>query len=265
MPDHAISNDPAVQAQLDRLSWLSPGRDVLGLDRITRLLDRLGNPHRQLPPQFHIAGTNGKGSTAAFLRAGLEAAGLRVHAYTSPHLVQFNERIRVSGRLIDDATLAPLLAEVIDAGEGIAPSFFEATTAAAFLAFARTPADATVIEVGLGGRLDATNVLQQPLVTGIASLGMDHQEFLLAPEADVPQDPPARIAFEKAGIAKRDTPLVTLAYPPAAAEAVAAQAARAGAQLVTQGQDWTLDPAADHHVFRDRYGAVLRLNEEVPD
>jgi dihydrofolate synthase/folylpolyglutamate synthase len=159
MPDHAISSDPAVQSQLDRLAMLSPGRDVLGLERITRLLDRLGNPHRRMPPVFHVAGTNGKGSVCAYLRAAIEAAGLSAHVYTSPHLVRFNERIRIAGELIDDAELAPLLAEVLDHAGGIEPSFFEVTTAAAFLAFSRAPADACVIEVGLGGRLDATNVI----------------------------------------------------------------------------------------------------------
>jgi len=176
--DHAQSDDPAVQAQLDRLTMLSPGRDVLGLERISELMRRLGNPHRSLPPVFHVAGTNGKGSTCAFLRASLEAAGKSVHVYTSPHLIRFNERIRVAGKLIDDALLAPLLSEVLDCSADIAPSFFEATTAAAFLAFARTPADATVIEVGLGGRLDATNVIETPIVCGIAQLGIDHQAFL---------------------------------------------------------------------------------------
>lgn len=257
MADHATSSDPAVQAQLDRLSWLSPGRDILGLERITQLLDRLGNPHRALPPVFHIAGTNGKGSTAAILRAALEAAGHRVHVYTSPHLVRFNERIRVAGRLIDDAALAPLLAEVIDAGTGLEPSFFEATTAAAFLAFARTPADAAVIEVGLGGRLDATNVIEQPLVTGIASLGMDHKEFLLAHEPNVPSEAYARIGFEKAGIAKRGTPLVTMAYTSMVADAVAGQAAAAGATLLVQNRDWDIAPASDHHVYRDKHGSIF--------
>ncbi|KAK0330659.1 hypothetical protein LTR94_031969, partial [Friedmanniomyces endolithicus] len=131
MADHAVSADAAVQAQLDRLWALSPGADILGLDRITRLLARLGDPQRALPPVFHVAGTNGKGSTCAFLRAALEAAGCRVHAYTSPHLVRFNERIRIAGTLIDDATLAALLAEVLDAGGDIGASFFEVTTAAA--------------------------------------------------------------------------------------------------------------------------------------
>ena len=130
MPDHAVSSDPAVQAQLDRLATLSPGVDILGLERITQLLDRLGNPERRLPPVFHVAGTNGKGSTCAYLRAALEAAGYKVHSYTSPHLVRFNERIRLAGQLIDDALLAELLEEVLDAGADLGASFFEVTTAA---------------------------------------------------------------------------------------------------------------------------------------
>ena len=228
MPDHAHSDDPAVQTQLNRLTMLSPGRDVLGLERIAELMDRLGNPHLALPPVFHVAGTNGKGSTCSFLRAAIEAAGMTAHVYTSPHLVRFNERIRVAGTLISDATLAPLLSEVLDCSEDIAPSFFEATTAAAFLAFARTPADAAIIEVGLGGRLDATNIIAAPTVCGIASLGIDHEAFLLAPEEIVPAEPLTRIAFEKAGIAKANAPLITMAYTPAMAAAIAAQAARVG-------------------------------------
>ena len=203
MPDFAISTDPAVQAQLDRLTLLSPGADMLGLDRITRLLARIGDPHRSLPPVFHVAGTNGKGSTCAFLRAALEAAGKRVHVYTSPHLVRFNERIRIAGRLIDDAALAALLGEVLDHADGIGASFFEVTTAAAFLAFSRHPADACVIEVGLGGRLDATNVLVDPAACGIAQLGVDHEAFL--------GSDPVVIGAEKAGIAKPGRPLVTQA------------------------------------------------------
>lgn len=204
MPDHAISTDPAVQAQLDRLWALSPGADVLGLERITRLLDRLGNPQDALPPVFHVAGTNGKGSTCAFLRAAIEAAGHDVHVFSSPHLVRFNERIRIAGKLIDDASLADLLAEVLDHADGIGASFFEITTAAAFLAFARAPAAATIVEVGLGGRLDATNVIRRPAVTGIAALGMDHEAFLGNHLVD--------IAGEKAGIAKAGVPLVTMNY-----------------------------------------------------
>ena len=183
---------------------------------------------------FHVAGTNGKGSTCAFLRAILEATGNRVHVYTSPHLVRFNERIRVSGRLIDDAALAPLLAEVLDAAEagGMAPSFFEATTAAAFLAFARTPADACVIEVGLGGRLDATNVVH-PVVCGIAQIDIDHQAFL--------GDTLADIAGEKAGIAKWGVPLVCLAQRPEAQAAIEHVCGEAGAPLLLEGRDWEID------------------------
>lgn len=240
MPDHATSTSTAVQAQLDRLWSLSPGADVLGLERIAALLALLGNPERDLPPVFHVAGTNGKGSTCAFLRAVLETAGYRVHAYTSPHLVRFNERIRVAGTLITDEALAPLLAEVLDVAEAgdISASFFEVTTAAAFLAFARSPADACVIEVGLGGRLDATNVIPTPAVCGIASLGIDHEAFLLAPEAGTPSEPLARIAFEKAGIAKRGVPLVTQAYPALAAEAVANTARAAQAPLLARDGEW---------------------------
>jgi dihydrofolate synthase / folylpolyglutamate synthase len=255
MPDHATSTDPAVQAQLDRLTMLSPGRDVLGLERIAALMRRLGNPHRALPPVFHIAGTNGKGSTTAFLRAMLEAGGHRVHAYTSPHLVRFNERIRVAGRLIDDATLAPLLAEVLDCSTDIAPSFFEATTAAAFLAFTRTPADACVIEVGLGGRLDATNIIERPLVTGIASLGLDHAEFLLAPDADVPaMSDLERIAFEKAGIAKRGVPLVTQAYQEGISARIADVAANVGAIPAMRDRHWTARPIGRGFAFADTRG-----------
>ena len=244
MPDHARSADAAVQAQLDRLWALSPGADILGLDRIVRLLARLGDPHRAMPPVFHVAGTNGKGSTCAFLRAALEAAGHRVHVYTSPHLVRFNERIRLAGALIEDAALAPLLAEVLDAGGDIGASFFEVTTAAAFLAFARTPADACVVEVGLGGRLDATNVVT-PVVAGIAALGIDHQAFL--------GDTLEAIAGEKAGIAKPGVPLLTLSYPPAIAARVSAAADRAGA---ITAQDWSHRATGEGIVYRDARGTL---------
>ncbi|WP_066781175.1 bifunctional folylpolyglutamate synthase/dihydrofolate synthase [Sphingomonas sp. CCH5-D11] len=237
MPDHAVSSDPAVQAQLARLWSLSPGADVLGLSRITALLARLGDPHLRLPPVFHVAGTNGKGSTCAFLRAMLESGGKRVHVYSSPHLVRFNERIRIAGELIEDADLAVLLREVLDAGGDIGASFFEVTTAAAFLAFSRSPADACVIEVGLGGRLDATNVVH-PLICGIAGLGIDHEAFLLADEAGTPAEPMARIAFEKAGIAKSGVPIVTLNYPAIANEAVSAVAGAKRAILHRAGDSW---------------------------
>jgi dihydrofolate synthase/folylpolyglutamate synthase len=253
MPDYATSTDPAVQQQLDRLWALSPGADILGLDRITTLLARLGDPHLALPPVFHVAGTNGKGSTCAFLRAGLEAAGHDVHVFSSPHLVRFNERIRIAGRLIDDAALAALLSEVLDAAgdgaDGISASFFEVTTAAAFLAFARTPAAAAIVEVGLGGRLDATNVIPRPAVTGIAALGMDHEAFLGTRIVD--------IAGEKAGIAKPGVPLVTMNYPAPCRARIAALAENAGAPVIARNADWWSETARQTMRYRDRGFAVV--------
>src|SRR3954466_3823930 len=227
MADFARSAHPGVQAQLDRLCRLSPAGDRLGLERIFALLDRLGRPQDRLPPVFHIAGTNGKGSTVAFLRAALEASGHKVHAFTSPHLVRFNERIRIAGKLVDDETLSGLLTEVLDAGAGVEPSFFEVATAAAMLAFARTPADACILEVGLGGRLDATNVIEHPLVTGIANLALDHQQFLGSGLAD--------IAGEKAAIAKRGVPLIPQLSPPVAAGRVSEVARQRGAPVLARG------------------------------
>ena len=247
--DHATSTDPAVQAQLDRLFAHGPGTDTLGLDRITHLLARLGDPHLHLPSVLHVAGTNGKGSTCAFLRAALEAAGHSVHVYSSPHLVRFNERIRIAGQLIDNATLAPLLAEVLDAGEGLGASFFEVTTAAAFLAFARSPAAATIVEVGLGGRLDATNVIPAPIVTGIAALGLDHQAFL--------GDSAVGIAGEKAGIAKPGVPLVTMDYARPLRTRVEQVAAHAGAPLIARGRDWWSETARTTVRYRDAGFAVV--------
>ncbi len=256
MPDHAHSTDPAVQTQLNRLTMLSPGRDVLGLERISVLMERLGNPHLALPPVFHVAGTNGKGSTCAFLRAALEAAGKTVHVYSSPHLVRFNERIRVAGKLIDDATLSPLLSEVLDISEDIRPSFFEATTATAFLAFARTPADAAVIEVGLGGRLDATNVIERPAVCGIAQLGIDHEAFLLDPDNGPAYPPLERIAYEKAGIAKRGVPLVTMNYTKQMARRIADEAVEVGASLHPKGSDWDAASYQGKLHYRDEAGKL---------
>ncbi|HEY5711367.1 MAG TPA: folylpolyglutamate synthase/dihydrofolate synthase family protein [Allosphingosinicella sp.] len=248
MADRAVSDDPAVQAQLDRLALLSPGSDILGLARISDLLGRLGNPERALPPVFHIAGTNGKGSTCAFLRAGIEAAGLSAHAYTSPHLVRFNERIRLAGRLIADDALAPLLAETLDAAAGMEISFFEATTAAAFLAFSRIPADACIVEVGLGGRLDATNVIAAPLVCGIAQLGLDHPAFLGTTLAEV--------TAEKAGIAKSGVPLVTQHYPEDIAAIVGAIAGSAGALWLPRGGSWDARVSEGRLHFSDVSGSL---------
>lgn len=256
MPDHAHSTDPKVQAQLDRLTMLSPGRDVLGLERISALLERLGSPHLHLPPTFHVAGTNGKGSTCAFLRSAIEAAGMTTHVYSSPHLVRFNERIRVAGQLIDDATLASLLSEVLDYAEGLQASFFEVTTAVAFLAFARQPADACIVEVGLGGRLDATNILAAPVACGIASLGIDHEAFLLAPEAGTPDAPLDRIAFEKAGIAKAGSPLLIQKYTTSMVDTISATARRTGAELLARGTDWDAAVYEGHLHYRDEMGKL---------
>jgi len=237
MRDFGRSDDPRVQAQLDRLARLSLPQGRLGLETIRALMERLGNPHRKLPPVFHVAGTNGKGSTCAFLRACLEAQGYRVHVTTSPHLVRYNERIRLAGELISDALLAEVLAEVLDAGADLGPSFFEVTIAAAFLAFARTPADACVVEVGMGGRFDATNVLEPAVLAacGIAALGLDHERFLLAPEDGTPPEPMARIAFEKAGIAKPGVPLVSLSHTALERGAIIAQTDRAGTTARFEG------------------------------
>ncbi len=236
---------------------LSPGKDVLGLTRIAALLERIGNPHHNLPPVFHVSGTNGKGSTCAFLRGTIEAAGMTTHVYSSPHLVRFNERIRIAGKLIDDATLSALLSEVLDHAEGLEASFFEVTTAVAFCAFARTPADACIVEVGLGGRLDATNVLTQPVACGIASLGLDHEGFLLAAEDGVPDMPPLdRIAFEKAGIAKSGSPLVTQKYTVSMANTVATQATLHNAQLHARGESWDTVVYDGRLHYRDATGKL---------
>ncbi|WP_296679267.1 folylpolyglutamate synthase/dihydrofolate synthase family protein [Novosphingobium sp.] len=261
MRDFAVSDDPRVQAQLDRLGALSLPQGRIGLETIHALLARLGNPERALPPVFHIAGTNGKGSTCAYLRAMLEAAGLRVHAATKPHLVRYNERIRLAGKLIADDLLADLLREVLDAGEELAPSFFEVTAAATFLAFQRIPADVCVIEVGLGGRFDATNVLDAQAACGIASLGIDHEAFLLVPESGVPGDPLCRIAFEKAGIARPGVPLVTQAYRPDVTKTVIDHAMQVGAKTAIRGLDW--DAEIDLGIaYRDRFGI---LDLPLPD
>ena len=261
MADGAKSDHPAVQAQLGRLEMLSPGRDVLGLERILAILSRLDNPQDKLPPVFHVAGTNGKGSTCAFLRAAIEAEGLKCHVYTSPHLVRFNERIRLAGKLIEDDYLAELLARVLDISADINPSFFEATTAAALLAFAETPGDACILEVGLGGRLDATNVVTRPVATGIAALGIDHEAFLLSPEAGAPDDPMVRIAWEKAGIAKKNTPLLTQKYADDMLHVIADHAANIGAQHFPRGEEWDAAIYEGQLHYKDHNG---KLNLPLP-
>jgi dihydrofolate synthase / folylpolyglutamate synthase len=235
-------------AILMRLLELHPKIIDLSLVRMQRILARLHHPERHLPPVIHIGGTNGKGSTQAFLRSMMEAAGLKVHAYTSPHLVKFHERIRVAGELISDANLSAFLAECEDANAGEPITFFEITTAAAFLAFARTPADYLLLEVGLGGRLDATNVIQQPKATCITSLGLDHQQYL--------GDTIELIAAEKAGIIKRGVPCVLGAMPEAARQTMEIVAGKIRAPLLIAGQEWDAYAQQGRMVFQDGDGLL---------
>ncbi len=215
---------------LDRLTRLHPKKIDLSLGRIERLLAALGNPHARLAPVVHVAGTKGKGSTVAIMRASLEAAGYRVHAYISPHLVRFHERIRLAGRLIDEDALIGLLEEC-ERANGDAPiTFFEITTAAAFLAFARVPADIVLLEVGVGGRLDATNVVARPAVSAITPVSIDHVAFL--------GDTLAAIAGEKAGILKPGVTGVVAPQPGEAAAVIGARGAAIGAPLYRAGHEW---------------------------
>ena len=263
MRDFATSDDPEVQRQLDRLAALSLPQGRFGLATIRALCNRLGDPQNRLPPVFHVAGTNGKGSTCAYLRAILEAEGYTVHAATKPHLVRYNERIRIAGKLVSDPELAALLGEVLDAGDDLNPSFFEVTTAATFLAFARHPADACVIEVGLGGRFDATNVLEGQAVCGIASLGIDHEAFLLAPEEGVPQEPLCRIGFEKAGIARAGVPLVTQTYPVAVIRTIIEHAMLVGLKTAIRNLDWFAE-IGERIAYRDARGSLDLPLPEMP-
>ena len=224
----------ATDRVLARLMQLHPKKIDLSLGRIERLLATLGNPHEKLPPAIHIAGTNGKGSAVATLRACLEAAGYRVHAYTSPHLVRFHERIRLAGQLIEEDALLALLEECERANRDAPITFFEITTAAAFLAFARVPADIVLLETGLGGRLDTTNVIARPAVTAITPVSLDHQAFL--------GDTVAAIAGEKAGILKPGVPAVIGPQPEDAAAIIEARAAAVGAPLYRWRQEWRCDP-----------------------
>ncbi|WP_134724484.1 bifunctional folylpolyglutamate synthase/dihydrofolate synthase [Paracoccus luteus] len=238
----------ATDAILSRLTTLHPKVIDLSLDRMIALLADLGDPQRAIPPAIHIAGTNGKGSTQAMIRAGLESAGLRVHAYTSPHLAYFNERIRLAGALIGDAALADTLAEVEAVNAGRPITFFEVTTAAAFLAFSRTPADFTLLEVGLGGRLDATNVIDRPRLCAITPVSIDHTQYL---GETLPE-----IAGEKAGILKRGVPCVVARQDDAARAVIEARAARLGCALSVAGQHWTAARDGDALVFQDERGLL---------
>jgi dihydrofolate synthase/folylpolyglutamate synthase len=231
-----------VDRTLERLKALHPKAIDLSLDRMRRLLDDLGHPERKLPPVIHVAGTNGKGSTVAFIRAIAEAAGLRVHVYTSPHLVRFAERIRLAGRLIDDDQLSSILDHVESVNAGKPVTFFEVTTAVALVAFAQTPADLCILEVGLGGVLDATNVVDKPAVAVIAPVDIDHREFL--------GDTVELIAAEKAGILKRDAPGVIGRQSEAALEVIEAAARRFSAPLTVMGRDFDAWAERDGLVFQ---------------
>jgi dihydrofolate synthase/folylpolyglutamate synthase len=219
-------------SSLARLHDLYPKLIDLSLERLLRLLSALGDPHLHLPPVIHVAGTNGKGSTAAFMRAMAEAAGLRVHVYTSPHLVRFNERIRLAGALVADDVLAAALDEIETHNAGNQITVFEAITAAAFLLFARMPADLCILEVGLGGRLDATNVIGPPRVAAITSISLDHQEFL--------GNTLAMIAGEKAGIIKPGCTVVTGRQETEALAEITRMAASQNAPLLRRGRDWEI-------------------------
>ena len=246
--ERAQSDNPILDALLQAAYALHPAEIDLSLGRLERQLSRLGNPQSRLPPVFHVAGTNGKGSTVAFLRACLEASGRRVHVYTSPHLIRFNERIRVAGQVIGDEALCDLLRDILARNGGQPITFFELTTALAFLAFAREPADACIIEVGLGGRMDATNVIAAPLVTGIAQLGLDHQQWLGPTILD--------IAGEKAGIAKPGVPMVVSRYPKAVTARIAEIAGVTGAPLRIRGTDWDVAAYEGALHFRDAAGLL---------
>jgi dihydrofolate synthase/folylpolyglutamate synthase len=224
----------SVDAILERLNTLHVKLIDLSLDRLRRLLATLGDPQDRLPPVVHVAGTNGKGSTLAFMRAALEAAGYRVHVYTSPHLVRFNERIRLAGTLVGEPQLLALLDEVERANAGAPITFFEITTALAFLAFARTPGDVVLLETGLGGRGDATNVVARPAVTAITPVSLDHQHFL--------GDTIAAIAGEKAGIFKPGAPAVLAPQVPEAQAVLEARARTVGAPLFRAGAEWRAEP-----------------------
>ncbi len=233
---------------LARMMSLHPKIIDLTLDRVWRLLDRLGNPQDDLPPVIHIAGTNGKGSTLAMIRAGLEARGDRVHAYTSPHLAWFHERIRLAGELISEPALAEVLEECERANDGAPITYFEITTVAALLAFARTPADWCLLEVGLGGRLDATNVIARPAATVITPVSLDHQQYL--------GDTLAAIAGEKAGIIKRGVPCIVGPQEEAAHEVIETRAHRLGAPLSVHGQHWHVAEERGRLVFQDETGLL---------
>ncbi|MFV0334146.1 MAG: bifunctional folylpolyglutamate synthase/dihydrofolate synthase [Tropicimonas sp.] len=239
---------PASAGLLARMMALHPSEIDLSLERTYRLLDALGRPQDRLPPVIHIAGTNGKGSTLAMIRAGLEAAGQRVHCYTSPHLVRFHERIVLAGHEISEPALCAFLERVLTVNDGRPVTFFEATTCAAFAAFADTPADALLLEVGMGGRMDTTNVVEAPRLSVITPVALDHQAFL--------GNTLAEIAGEKAGILKRGVPCVLGRQEDEALEAIEARATRLDVPLIARGQHWHAWEERGRLVFQDERGLL---------
>jgi dihydrofolate synthase/folylpolyglutamate synthase len=242
----------AYEPIITRLLTLHPKRIDLSLDRMWRILDALGHPERNIPPVIHVAGTNGKGSTVAFMRAVLEAAGRSVHVYTSPHLVRFNERFRIGqpggGQLVSDEALAGVLEEC-ERANGSAPiTVFEIETAAAFLLFSRHPADVTLLEVGLGGRLDATNVIEKPLACAITPISMDHLEFL--------GDSIEKIAAEKAAILKRNVPAAIAPQTDAVLTVIEQEARRVRAPLRVAGEHWSVHGEHGRLVYQDDDGLL---------
>ena len=231
-----------------RLSKLHPKKIDLTLERMRRILERLDHPERRLPPVIHVAGTNGKGSTVAYLRAILEAAGLSVHVFTSPYLVRLNECVRLAGTLVSDDDLRDALLECERANGGEPITQFEMKTAAAFLLFAKIPADALLLEVGLGGRLDSTNVVETPLASVITPIGIDHIEFL--------GDALMQIAGEKAGIIKRGVPVISAEQLPEAQAVIEQRAKQLRSPLYAAGQDWHVDVEHGRLVYQDERGLL---------
>ena len=242
----------AFEPIITRLLALHPKRIDLSLDRIRRLLDRLDHPEQKIPPVIHVAGTNGKGSTVAFMRAMLEAAGRGVHVYTSPHLVRFNERFRIGamggGVLVGDEVLAAALEECERANDGEPITVFEIETAAAFLLFSRHLADVTLLEVGLGGRLDATNVIETPLACAITPISMDHLEFI--------GDSIEKIAAEKAAILKRNVPAAIAPQSGAVLAVIEQEARRVRAPLRVAGEHWNVHGEHGRLVYQDDDGLL---------
>jgi dihydrofolate synthase/folylpolyglutamate synthase len=233
----------SIEDIVERLQTLHPKLIDLTLDRMTRILAQLGHPERKLPPVIHVAGTNGKGSVIAFMRAMLEADGRRVHVYSSPHLVRFNERFRLAGRLVSDEALEEALAECERVNAGAPLTLFEITTAAGILLFSRHPADVLLMEVGLGGRLDATNVIDKPLASVITPISLDHAEYL-GESLD-------QIAAEKSGIIKERVPVIVGHQHRDALSVIERRAARLDAPLRIAGEDWTAGEERGRLVFQD--------------